>query len=70
MSRLTVTNRARFDIIAIGIFAAIWFLGGVYFLTTFEKQQVKVIDCSLVEISPDFSPEVKEACRNARRAGV
>ena len=34
------------------------------------NQKVKVIDCSLVEISPDFTPEVRDACRKARSGRI
>jgi hypothetical protein len=29
-----------------------------------------VINCSLSEISPDFTPAMKQACRDARRNGL
>jgi hypothetical protein len=28
------------------------------------------IDCSLAEFSPDFSTEIKQACREARRSRI
>lgn len=56
--------------IGVVIFAAIWFGYGLYWLSTQPKQTVKVIDCSLVEISPDFTPEVREACRKARSGRI
>lgn len=31
-----------------------------------RKGQVVRIDCSLAEISPDFTTEMREACRKAR----
>jgi hypothetical protein len=30
--------------------------------------EVGKIDCSLAEFSPDFSLEIKQACREARRS--
>ena len=30
--------------------------------------EVGKIDCSLAEFSPDFSTEIKQACREARRS--
>ena len=30
------------------------------------KQRAVMIDCALVEISPDFPPEVKQQCRKQR----
>jgi hypothetical protein len=56
--------------ILVGIFAIAWFIGGIYFLSTQPKQTVKVIDCSLVEISPDFTPEIRAACRKARSGRI
>ena len=35
-----------------------------------RKSDVVRIDCSLSEISPDFTPEMKQACRGARRNGL
>jgi hypothetical protein len=52
--------------IAIGIFACIWFFGGIYFLMSQPKSTVKVYDCSLSEISPDFPTAAKEECRKHR----
>ena len=31
-----------------------------------KKGEVIVINCSLSEISPDFTPEMRKACREAR----
>jgi len=33
-----------------------------------EMAEVGKIDCSLAEFSPDFSTEIKQACREARRS--
>ena len=35
-----------------------------------RKGDVVVINCGLSEISPDFTPEMKQACRDARRNGL
>mgnify|MGYP000479898918 FL=1 len=56
--------------IGVAIFAIAWAALGIYFIMTQPKQTVKVIDCSLVEISPDFTPEMREACRKARSGRV
>jgi hypothetical protein len=56
--------------IGVIIFAIMWFAAGIYFIMSQPKQQVKVIDCSLVEISPDFTPEIREACRKARSGRI
>jgi hypothetical protein len=52
--------------ILIGIFAAGWFGLGLYFIMSQPKGNVKVYDCSLAEISPDFPVAVKEECRKTR----
>ena len=31
-----------------------------------KRGEVMVINCSLSEISPDFTPEMRKACREAR----
>ena len=31
-----------------------------------QKPRVVIYDCSISEISPDYPPEVKEACRKIR----
>ncbi len=38
-------------------------LYGVHSLT---KGSVRVYDCTIAEISPDFSPEMREKCRQVR----
>jgi hypothetical protein len=58
-----------FDIVVvISILALIAF--GFYVASTQPKHGVKVIDCSLAEISPDFTSEMKEACRKARSGRI
>lgn len=52
------------------IFAIAWILLGLYFIMNLPKKTVQVIDCSLVEISPDFTAEIKEACRKARSGRI
>ena len=37
----------------------------ILFLSLPKKGDVVVINCSLVEISPDFTNEMREACRQA-----
>lgn len=56
--------------VAVGIFAIIWAGAGFYWLSTQPKHGVVVIDCSLVEISPDFTTEMREACRKARSGRI
>jgi len=52
--------------ILVGAFAIAWFVGGLFWRTTMPKRNVVVYECSLSEISPDFPPEVREACRKMR----
>ena len=40
------------------------------FLNLPRKGDIMRIDCSLSEISPDFTPEMRQACRDARRNGL
>lgn len=56
--------------ISVAIFALVWAGAGFYWLSTQPKHGVVVIDCTLAEISPDFTPEVKEACRKARSGRI
>jgi L-lactate permease len=35
-----------------------------------KKGEVIVINCSISEISPDFTPEMRQACRDARKKGL
>ncbi len=48
------------------LFAAIPLL----FLNLPKKGDIMKIDCSLSEISPDFTNEMRQACRDARRNGL
>ena len=40
------------------------------FLDIPKKGDVVRIDCTLSEISPDFTNEMRQACRDARRNGL
>ena len=40
------------------------------FLNMPKKGDIMRIDCSLSEISPDFTNEMRQACRDARRNGL
>ena len=53
-------------ILIVVIFAALPLL----FLDTPKKGDIMKIDCSLSEISPDFTSEMRQACRDARRNGL
>ena len=53
-------------ILIVVIFAALPLL----FLDMPKKGDVVKIDCSLSEISPDFTNEMRQVCRDARRNGL
>ena len=40
------------------------------FLNMPRKGDVVRIDCTLTEISPDFTNEMRQVCRDARRNGL
>ena len=43
-----------------------WFVA-LYIAVWVAPPEGRRIDCSLVEISPDFTPEMRKACREQRR---
>jgi hypothetical protein len=45
-------------------------LGALYIATEHAPPEGRRIDCSLVEISPDFTPEMRKACRERRSIKV
>ena len=53
-------------ILIVVIFAALPLL----FLDMPRKGDIVKIDCTLSEISPDFTNEMRQACRDARRNGL
>ena len=53
-------------ILIVVIFAALPLL----FLDMPKKGDVVKIDCNLSEISPDFTNEMRQVCRDARRNGL
>ncbi len=50
------------------ILIAIAIVLGIYMAYTTYPQNTQVINCSIAEISPDYSNDMKEACRKARMA--
>lgn len=42
-------------------------LGALYIAVSVAPPEGRRIDCSLAEFHPDFTPEVRKACREARR---
>jgi|688.fasta_scaffold1092576_3 hypothetical protein len=41
---------------------------GVFLALAYFPSDRRVIDCSIAEISPDYTNEMKEACRKERMA--
>jgi len=58
-----------FDVIVVILIMAL-IAFGFYVESKQPKHGVKVIDCSLAEISPDFTTEMREACRKARSGRI
>ena len=56
--------------LGVAIFAVAWVALGFYFIMSQPKHGVKVVDCTISEISPDFTPEMKELCRKARSGRI
>jgi len=50
----------------IGVFTILWASFIIFLIMIQPKQGVQVINCSISEISPDFTPAMREACRKAR----
>jgi hypothetical protein len=59
-----IIKRTLIVSIVIALYLAIAFL--IVSLTIPKKGDVIRIDCTWSEISPDFTPEMRKACRNAR----
>jgi steroid 5-alpha reductase family enzyme len=53
-------------IVAIATFIAF----AIVFLIAPKRGEVVVINCTWSEISPDFTPQMKEACRQARANNI
>ena len=56
--------------IGVGIFTIIMAVVLFYGMSLLPKSNIKVIDCGVSEISPDFTTEMREACRKARSGRV
>jgi hypothetical protein len=56
--------------IAVTLFAIAWIFGIFFLITSQPKHGVQVINCSIAEISPDFTTEMREACRKARSGRI
>jgi hypothetical protein len=53
-------------VIPIALVVGIW----VLLLNYIPRHGVQVINCSISEISPDFTNEMREACRKARSGRI
>jgi hypothetical protein len=62
MQDSTLRENIKIGILAISVFIAF----GIMFFIAPKRGDVVVIDCRLSEISPDFTTEMREACRQAR----
>jgi steroid 5-alpha reductase family enzyme len=62
MQDFTFRKNIEVAIVAISVFFAF----GVVFFIAPKRGDVVVIDCTWSEISPDFTPQMREACRQAR----
>ena len=62
MQDFTVRENVKIGILAVSAFIA---FGLVFFLAP-KRGDVVVINCGISEISPDFTTEMREACRQAR----
>jgi steroid 5-alpha reductase family enzyme len=62
MQDSTIRKNIEIGIVAIAVVVAI----AIIFFIAPRRGDVIVIDCTWSEISPDFTPQMKEACRQAR----
>jgi len=62
MQDSTIRKNIEIGIVAIAVFIAF----AIIFFVAPKRGDVIVINCTWSEISPDFSPQMKEACRQAR----
>ena len=51
----------------VGFSSCLILLLAAMFLTAPRKGEVVVINCGIAEISPDFTTEMREACRKLRK---
>jgi steroid 5-alpha reductase family enzyme len=62
MQDSTFRETIKVGILAVSVFIAF----GIVFYIAPKRGDVVRIDCTWSEISPDFSPAMREACRQAR----
>ena len=56
--------------ILVGLFTIVWISFVMILILNQPKHGVQVINCSISEISPDFTPAMREACRKARSGRI
>jgi hypothetical protein len=66
MQDSTLRENIKIAVIAVSVFIAF----AIVFYIAPKKGNVVVIDCRLSEISPDFTTEMREACRQARANNI
>ena len=62
MQNSTLRENIKISLLVLAVFLAF----SIVFFIAPKRGEVIVINCSLSEISPDFTPQMKEACRQAR----
>ena len=62
MQDSTIRENIKIVVLAVSVFIAF----ALVFYIAPKRGDVVVINCSLSEISPDFTTEMREACRQAR----
>jgi uncharacterized membrane protein YgaE (UPF0421/DUF939 family) len=66
MQDFTFRKNIELAVLVIGFLIAI----PIVFLSLPKKGDVIIINCSISEISPDFTIEMREACRQARANNI
>lgn len=66
MQDSTLRENIKVVVLAIAVFIA---FGAMFFIAP-KRGDVVIIDCRLSEISPDFTNEMREACRQARTKSI
>ena len=66
MQNFTLRENIKISVLVIVFLIAI----PIVFLSLPKRGNVVVIDCRLSEISPDFTNETREACRQARANNI
>jgi steroid 5-alpha reductase family enzyme len=62
MQNFTLREDVKIVLLAVLVFIAF----GIVFYIAPKRGEVVVIDCTWSEISPDFTTQMREACRQAR----